>query len=349
MFYYDNIIPNSIKVASFISIYPAILRENTLFMTNNSPIQLIEHDLFKQRQITVQIKRDDLIHPIISGNKWRKLKYNLIHAKKNNKTSVLSFGGAYSNHIHALAFACYQQGLTSLGIIRGEAHYANNFTLTWAQRWGMKLIFVDRKTYKKRNQQDYLQQLQAQFPQSFIVPEGGSNELALPGMSEVIDELNQQTQFDSLLCPVGSGGTLAGLIMGDKNQHNLLGIAVLKQGMANKHYLEDEVKALLPASAKHYDNWRIEGNMHRGGYGKFTLQDLQRILAFSQQTNIPFEPIYSGKMVLALLDLIEQDYFPAGHKIVMLHTGGLQGLGGLSERQLINAKQWNLPPKAPNN
>jgi len=318
-------------------------------MMNNSPLQLINHPIFKFHRLTISIKRDDLIHPIISGNKWRKLKYNLIHAKNNNKSSVLSFGGAYSNHIHALAFACHQQGLASIGIIRGEPHYANNFTLSWAKYWGMKLIFVDRKTYKKRQQQDYLQQLQNQFPQSFIVPEGGSNKLALLGMSEVIDELalKQETEFDSLLCPVGSAGTLAGLIKGDSNQHNLIGIAVLKQGADNENYLRDEVIKLLPNNAKAHQNWHIENNMHRGGYGKFSASDLERIFAFSKATNIPFEPIYSGKMLLALLDLVEQGYFPAGHKIVMLHTGGLQGLGGLAEQKLINTKQWNVPPAAP--
>ncbi len=316
-------------------------------MTNNSPLQLINHPIFKFHRLTISIKRDDLIHPIISGNKWRKLKYNLIHAKNNHKSSVLSFGGAYSNHIHALAFACHQQSLASIGIIRGEPHYANNFTLSWAKYWGMKLIFVDRETYKKRHQQDYLQQLQNQFSQSFIVPEGGSNKLALLGMSEVIDELNQQTKFDSLLCPIGSAGTLAGLIQGDSNQHNLIGIAVLKQGADNKSYLRDEVIKLLPNNTKDYQNWHIENNMHRGGYAKFSASDLERIFAFSKATNIPFEPIYSGKMLLALLDLIEQGYFPAGHKIVMLHTGGLQGLGGLAERKLINTKQWGVPPQAP--
>lgn len=349
-FYYDNIIPNSIKVASFISIYSVILSnkaQKTIFMMNNSPLQLIKHSAFVQQKLMVYIKRDDLLHPIISGNKWRKLKYNLIHAKKNNKTNILSFGGAYSNHIHALAFACYQQGLASIGIIRGEPHYANNFTLSWAQHWGIKLVFVDRKTYKKRHHPDYLQQLQIQFPNSFIVPEGGSNTLALRGMSEVIDELNQQLEFDSLLCPVGSGGTLAGLVLGDAEQHNIIGVGVLKQGADNQDYLKNEVKALLPNRAKNYKNWHIENEMHRGGYAKFSVLDEKRILDFSNTTNIPFEPVYSGKMLLALLDLVEQGYFPAGHKIVMLHTGGLQGLGGLAERKLINAQQWHIPQQVP--
>jgi len=311
-----------------------------------SPLQPIEHSVFKKHQLTVHIKRDDLIHPIISGNKWRKLKFNLLYAKKSNKNQIITFGGAYSNHIHALAFACYQQQLNCIGIIRGEPHYANNFTLSWARHWGMKLIFVDRKTYQKRDQTDYLQQLQQQYPESFIIPEGGSNELALLGMAEVIEELNQQIDYDSLLCPVGSGGTLAGLVEKDKEQHNIIGVGVLKQGKENSHYLENEVNNLLSSAAKKYSNWTIATNMHRGGYGKFSHQDAERIHTFSRQCGIPFEPIYSGKMLLALLDLIAQGYFPANHRIVLLHTGGLQGLGGLAERKLIDERQWDVPAKA---
>jgi len=315
-------------------------------MTLHSPLQSISHPLFKHHQLTVSIKRDDLLHPIISGNKWRKLKHNLITAKKLNKTSIISFGGAYSNHIHALAFACYQQGLNSIGIIRGEPEYNNIFTLTWAQHWGMKLIFVDRHTYKKRQQLEYLQQLQQQYPDSFIVPEGGSNELALPGVAEICHELDNQTDYHTLMLPVGSGGTLAGLVLGDKGQHDLLGIGILKQGI-NKDYLANEVNSLLPNTARYFGNWQINGDFHRGGYGKFSPPDCTRIIEFMQHTNIPFEPVYSGKMLLACLDLIAQGYFVAGSKIVLLHTGGLQGLGGLAERKLITACQWSLPSAAP--
>jgi len=314
-------------------------------MNNFSPIHQIEHPLFHQYKLQVYIKRDDLLHPIISGNKWRKLKYNLKAAINENKNSILSFGGSYSNHIHALAFACYQQGLGSVGIIRGEQEYAHNFTLSWARHWGMKLEFVDRKTYRKRQQNQYIKELQQKFPQSFIVPEGGSNTLALSGVGDICSELQQQgITYDHLLLPVGSGGTLAGLIDSDKNQHNLLGIAVLKQGNSCANYLSTEVNKLLPQRAKHFSNWQILNNYHRGGYAKFSALDLERLREFISITNIPFEPVYSGKMILALLDLITQGYFQAYDKIMLLHTGGLQGLGGLAERKLINPLEWPLPP-----
>ncbi|WP_235282010.1 1-aminocyclopropane-1-carboxylate deaminase/D-cysteine desulfhydrase [Thalassotalea sp. ND16A] len=309
-----------------------------------SSLNKINYPAFSKHQVEVFIKRDDLIHPIISGNKWRKLKYNLKAAKEMGKTQILSFGGAYSNHIHALAYAGKINNLDAIGIIRGEPHYRNNFTLTWATHWGMTLEFVDRKTYKLRHNEEYLAQLQLQYPDAYIIPEGGSNHLALPGVGEVITELNEQLEYDYLLTPVGSGGTLAGLINADNNQHNLLGIAVLKQD----GYLADEVNLLLAAQASNLDNWKILNQFHRGGYGKYKTADAQRILQFSQQTGIPFEPVYSGKMLLAFLDLLEQGYFQAGAKIVLLHTGGLQGLGGMAERGLLNADEWPVPERAPN-
>ena len=308
-------------------------------MHDFSPVQDIHHPLFSAKNISVAIKRDDLIHPFISGNKWRKLKYNISAIKKLNSSGILSFGGSYSNHIHALAYACFHHKIPCVGIIRGEAEYANNFTLSCAKTWGMQLHFVDRKTYRRRNDEDYIAELQAQFPSYVIVPEGGSNHLALAGVGEVMTELNQQTQFDTLLAPVGSGGTIAGLIKADNNQHKLLGIAVLKQ----QGYLTQAVNDLLGSHSQQLTHWKILEQFHRGGYAKFSSTDVQRLLTFKQHCHIPFEPVYSGKMILALLDLVESGYFPAGHRVMLLHTGGLQGLAGLTERNLLAADDWPLP------
>lgn len=312
-------------------------------MTILSKLQSLHHPLFDQHQVHVEIKRDDIIHPIISGNKWRKLKYNLLHAKQEqNIHGVLSFGGCYSNHIHALAFACFEQKIPCVGIIRGEAEYADNFTLSWAKHWGMKLYFVDRKTYRRRHDTDYLTELQQQFPHYFIVPEGGTNELAIAGVSEVITELTQQTEFDTIITPVGSGGTLAGLIAGDelnRTTHKLLGVAVLK----NAEYLENEIKNLLPTTAITHDKWQLLTKFHRGGYAKFSPSDAERIAEFNQVTGVDFEPVYSGKMVLAFIDLLEQGYFSKGERIVLLHTGGMQGVGGMIERGILKEKDWPMP------
>jgi len=305
-----------------------------------SPLQKINHPLFEQYKVDVQVKRDDLLHDIISGNKWRKLKYNLKHLKDGNYQGALTFGGSYSNHLHAFAFACKQENIPCIGIIRGEEDYANNFTLSWARHCGMHCHFVDRKTYRRRFETAYISELNALYPSYFVIPEGGSNHLAIPGVAEIITELNQQTEFDSLMTPVGSGGTLAGLISGDStsnsHQHKILGVAVLKQA----EYLVNEVKELLLSKAESHDNWQILTEFHRGGYGKFTDIDVQRILDFNQQTGVTFEPIYSGKMILALLDLLKQGYFKAQERIVLLHTGGLQGLGGMIEQGRLKANDW---------
>lgn len=308
-----------------------------------SELATLQHPLFIKHKVHVQIKRDDQIHPIISGNKWRKLKYNLEYVKQTkNIKGILSFGGSYSNHIHALAFACFQQRIPCIGIIRGEVEYSNNFTLSWAKHWGMKLQFVDRKTYRRRYDNDYLDELQSELPHYFVVPEGGSNKQAISGVSEIMTELIEQTTFDTLITPVGSGGTLAGLIAGDEltgGTHKLLGIAVLK----STEYLTNEIKGLLPDTINKHNQWQLLHDFHRGGYAKFSQNDITRIMAFNDVTGVNFEPVYSGKMLLAFIDLLEQGYFSAGERIVLLHTGGMQGLGGMVERGLLNAEDWPVP------
>jgi 1-aminocyclopropane-1-carboxylate deaminase/D-cysteine desulfhydrase-like pyridoxal-dependent ACC family enzyme len=308
-----------------------------------SRIEKIEHPVFNKHALEVFIKRDDLIHPIISGNKWRKLAGNIAHVQSKNLKGIISFGGAYSNHIHALAFSCFQQNIPAIGIIRGEPHYQNNFTLSWARYWGMKLVFVDRKTYRQRHQPNYLDGIRAQHPGYFVIPEGGTNEYALTGVGEVISELNNQEPFDTLMVPVGSGGTFSGLIRADRNHHKLLGIAVLKES----DYLRKDIQQLVGDNDHHFTNWQLMGQFHRGGYAKFSSHDLERLKDFIHYTGIPFEPVYSGKMVLALLDLAGQGYFERNHRIMLIHTGGIQGLGGLAERNLIKATEWHLPSAPP--
>ncbi|AEB51706.1 ACC deaminase/D-cysteine desulfhydrase family protein [Aeromonas veronii B565] len=268
-------------------------------------------------------KRDDLIHPAISGNKWRKLKYHLLHAKEHGKRHLLSFGGAYSNHIHALAAAGSQSALRTTGIIRGEYDAVSNSTLRDARRWGMDLVFVDRQSYRRRQDPDWLAQFDA--PDTLIVPEGGSSPLAIPGVAELVGEVPFSP--DLWVLPCASGGTLAGLIAGKRDREQILAIAVLKGG----GFIADEVCRLHPAAAN-IPGWRIALDHHDGGYAKFSPALWQWVQDFSATTDLPLEPIYSGKAMWGLFRELAAGRIATGSKIVFIHTGGMQGLVGLREQ-----------------
>ncbi len=268
-------------------------------------------------------KRDDLIHPAISGNKWRKLKYHLLHAKEHGKRHLLSFGGAYSNHIHALAAAGCQSGLRTTGIIRGEYDAVSNSTLRDARHWGMDFVFVDRQSYRRRQDPDWLAQFDA--PDTLIMPEGGSSPLAIPGVAELVGEVPFSP--DLWVLPCASGGTLAGLIAGKQDREQILAIAVLKGG----GFIADEVCRLHPAAAN-IPGWRIALDHHDGGYAKFSPALWQWVQDFSADTGLPLEPIYSGKAMWGLFRELVAGRIAPGSKIVFIHTGGMQGLAGLREQ-----------------
>lgn len=288
-----------------------------------SPLHPIHHPLLDAHGVRLWCKRDDLIHPTISGNKWRKLKYHLQQAQAQGKTHLLSFGGAYSNHIHALAAAGLRSGLRTTGIIRGEAGIVSNSTLSAAKGWGMELIFVDRQSYRRRQDPDWLAQFAA--PDTLIVPEGGSSPLAIPGVAELVAEVPFSP--DLWVLPCASGGTLAGLIAGKREQEQILAIAVLKGGA----FIQDEVYRLHPAAAT-TPGWRIALEHHDGGYAKFSQAMWQWVQAFSAETGLPLEPIYSGKAMWGLFRELAAGRIPRGSEIVFIHTGGLQGLAGLREQ-----------------
>ena len=288
-----------------------------------SPLQRLHHPLLTRYDVELWCKRDDLIHPAISGNKWRKLKYHLLHAREHGKQHLLSFGGAYSNHIHALAAAGYQTGLRTTGIIRGEADAVSNTTLRDARRWGMDLVFVDRQSYRRRQDPDWLAQFDA--PDTLIVPEGGSSPLAIPGVAELVGEVPFSP--DLWVLPCASGGTLAGLIAGKRDREQILAIAVLKGG----DFIADEVCRLHPAAAS-IPGWRIALDHHDGGYAKFSPALWQWVEDFSAETGLPLEPIYSGKAMWGLFRELAAGRIAPGSKIVFIHTGGMQGLAGLREQ-----------------
>jgi len=295
-----------------------------------SPLQQVRLPLLQQHDVTLWIKRDDLLHPLVSGNKWRKLKYNLEHAAKQGYRGVLSFGGAYSNHIHALAAAAARARLSSVGIIRGEPGYAANPTLSDARRQGMHLEFVDRRHYHRRHDADFVDELERRYPGYWLVPEGGSNRLALPGVAELLAEI--QVDYDLLVTAVGSGGTLAGLIQGDRGGHRLWGIGVLKLPGST---LRARVSELLPPAERQWDNWELLDSYHHGGYARLTPELIVFVRDFVARTGIPIEPIYTGKMLYALITEIRTGHLD-GQRIIALHTGGLQGLRGLEQQGLFS-------------
>lgn len=297
----------------------------------NSPLQSISHPLCTKHGIKLSIKRDDLIHPTLSGNKWRKLKFTLAHAQDNEYQQLVSFGGAYSNHIHALAFAGKLHGFKTHGIIRGE-YDPQNPTIVDAKSAGMTLDFISRAQYRLRYSEQYLAEIQSRFSKALIIPEGGTNQFALAGVAEIIDEI-QSDNVDYICTPCGSGGTTAGLLS-HHNDINVVSVPVLK----NAEYLQNEIATLVGMPLSKLKLQFIQG-YHFGGYGKTTPQLLEFITQFFNHSRIMLEPIYSGKMVYAIFDLIAQGHFPQGSHVVLLHTGGLQGLNGLIQRKKL-PEQW---------
>jgi 1-aminocyclopropane-1-carboxylate deaminase len=267
------------------------------------------------------MKREDLIHPIVSGNKWRKLKYNLAEAKKEGHQTILSFGGAYSNHIHALALAAQEAGLKSIGIIRGEKTEPLNSTLSYAQSCGMELYFISREEYRRKNEEPFLNSLREKFGNFYLVPEGGSNVLGVKGCMEILPEI--EMFYDVVCLPCGTGTTMAGIVASLPEGKKAIGFPVLKGG----DFLYKEIDLLLgDFILYHHDSWQLEGRYHFGGYGKWNEELMQFIQGFKTLYGIQLEQIYTGKMMYGLMDMIRNDFFEKGTRIVAIHTGGVQGL-----------------------
>lgn len=301
----------------------------TLDRLPESPLQTIHHPLLKQHNITLVVKRDDLLHPLIQGNKWRKLKYNLLHMQQSGVSELVTFGGAFSNHLYATAMACKTFAITGHAIIRGPQLDENNPTIKMARACGLSLHPVTRIEYRQRHQPDYLNTLQHQFPDAFIIPEGGSNSLALNGVKELAQQLPKS---DYVMTAVGSGGTLAGLAQGLTPETQLIGVAVLK----GAEYLAAEIRTML--DGKESAAWHLEHDFHHGGYAKVTPELLQFCHTMKQHYRLPLEPIYTGKLFYALFSLVAQGQFPSGATITAIHTGGLQGLDGLRYMNSMNVR-----------
>ncbi|HQV78956.1 MAG: 1-aminocyclopropane-1-carboxylate deaminase/D-cysteine desulfhydrase [Chitinophagales bacterium] len=274
-----------------------------------SPIQKIENELTRKFQINLFIKRDDLIHKDIPGNKWRKLKYNLEQAKIENKNTILTFGGAYSNHITATAAAGKYLGFDTIGIIRGEAYLPLNKSLQFAKDCGMHLLYLDRENYKHKNFQQVLPNDMAPY---YLIPEGGSNELALKGCAEIVVEI--EIDFDFIASACGTATTIAGIATALKSHQTALGFAVLKHENLNQ-----EINEKFPFINTNI----IFHEAHFGAYAKINPSLIQFIKNFYQEQLILLDYVYTGKMMFRLFELMNENYFPKNSTIVVLHTGGV--------------------------
>lgn len=291
--------------------------------------------ILQEKEVRLYVKREDLLHPLISGNKYRKLKYNLQAAKDQGKTTLLTFGGAYSNHILATAAAGKEHGFTTVGVIRGEELGINlektlqqNTTLRQAHQLGMEFLFVSRAAYQQKKEIKFLESLQAKYPNSYVIPEGGTNALAIKGCEEILTK--QDALFTHVACAMGTGGTVTGIINSVQKHQQVLVFPALKG-----NWVVDEINSLKPQQ----NNWQVVSDHHFGGYGKFTEELVTFINQFKTDTNIPLDPIYTGKLLFGLLQEIEQERFKKGDNILAIHTGGLQGIAGAN--QLL--KQKNKP------
>lgn len=296
-----------------------------------SPLQALKDSLFEEKQVQVFLKRDDLLHPEFGGNKWRKLKYNLIAAKESGHKKLLTFGGAWSNHLYALAAAGKQYGFTTIGIVRGEKQEPLNHTLSFAASQGMQLHFVSRENYRRKNDPDFLEAMRKKFGDCYMLPEGGTNWFAVKGCAEIPGELD--IAYDYLCCSCGTGGTLAGLIAGSATSCAIIGFSALK----GLYDLEKRIESLLNGyTAQHLPAWHVNHDYHFGGYAKLTTPLRAFIDDFNLQHNILLDPVYTGKMMAGIYDLLRKDFFKKDSTIIALHTGGLQGWNGYPENISFN-------------
>ncbi|NHE56968.1 1-aminocyclopropane-1-carboxylate deaminase/D-cysteine desulfhydrase [Cyclobacterium plantarum] len=288
--------------------------------------QTLQLPLLGEKQIQVVVKRLDLLHPLIQGNKHYKLLHNIRAAKERGYAKILTFGGAFSNHIHATAISAAQNGLQSIGLIRGEIPRPLNPTLSDAENQGMQLYPMPRTDYRGKQSPLVLEQLRLKFGEVYIIPEGGTNALAIKGSREILDP--EDKLMDVVAVPIGTGGTFAGLLASASTNQQVLGFSALKGA-----FIHQEISKLLEDQQINPScSWDIHTTYHFGGYGKFKPELIAFIKEIKETCGLPLEPLYTGKMLYGLMDLIRNDAFHKGTRILLIHTGGLQGIRGFNQR-----------------
>ncbi|WP_375558706.1 1-aminocyclopropane-1-carboxylate deaminase/D-cysteine desulfhydrase [Bernardetia sp. OM2101] len=309
----------------------------SLFSSFLSPIFISDwkNEVFEDKKLTIKVLRLDAEHQHIGGNKLYKLYYNLLEAKKQNKTKILTFGGAYSNHLRATAFAAKELKLESIAIIRGEEHQNLNPVLTFCKQQNMQLHYISRTDYREKKNVDFIEKLKQQFGDFYLIPEGGSNALALKGTSHITKIAYDlvEKNIDYFALAIGTGGTAAGILNGmqeinnEKQKTKVLAISALKGG----DFLRNDIEMLLndfygnndERTERAMQNLILETNFHEGGYAKKSERLIHFITDFNQQNNFQIEPIYTGKAFFAVYNLAKDNFFEKGATIVLIHTGGI--------------------------
>ncbi|MGY5352476.1 1-aminocyclopropane-1-carboxylate deaminase/D-cysteine desulfhydrase [Wenyingzhuangia sp. IMCC45533] len=299
--------------------------------SKNIQIQL---PILQEKGLELYVKREDLLHPYISGNKYRKLKYNIIQAKAMSTRCLVTFGGAYSNHILATAAAGKEYGFKTVGIIRGEElgedlrkTLSQNPTLKQSFELGMEFKFVSRKEYQHKKEEEFIEKIIKEYPESYIIPEGGTNELAIKGCEEILT--NEDREFSHIACAMGTGGTVTGIINSSNKNQQVLVFPALKGD-----WIKDEINNLQPNK----QNWHIVSDYHFKGYGKVSDELVNFINQFKEDTDIPLDPIYTGKMMFGVLEMIKNNQFVKGSSVLAIHTGGLQGIQGINTQLKLKNK-----------
>jgi len=304
---------------------------NEVFITKNQQIHL---PILEENKIDLFIKREDLIHPFVSGNKFRKLKYNLKEAQKFKKKSLLTFGGAFSNHIVATAIAGKLMGFRTFGIIRGQELGTNltktlkeNATLREAHANGMTFQFISREVYRQKSSSDFIEAMKRKWGNFYLIPEGGTNSLAISGCEEILTK--EDSKFDYICSSVGTGGTISGLINSAKKHQKTIGFSALKGS-----FLKNEINQFVKTNK----NWSLQNEYHFGGYAKYNEALIRFINTFKKETTVQLDPIYTGKMMFGIFDLLKKDKFKKGCKILAIHTGGIQGIEGFNQKLISKNK-----------
>lgn len=298
-----------------------------------SSLELLDYELFNSFGVKCYIKRDDQIHPEISGNKWRKLSLNIEKYKQSKYEALLTFGGAYSNHIHATAALGRDMEIPTIGIIRGEElTQDSNATLKAAAEAGMQLVFVSREEYSWRYERDYKELLRRKYGNVLVIEEGGANYLGVIGCTAIVSEIDINPDY--YILPSGTGTTAAGVLMGVDEQ-KVISVPVFKKG----DFIRDEIANLLLISglgelevSEKLNDLHLATNYAFGGYGKFNQTLIDFINQVYTETGLKLDQIYTGKMFYALCDMVKSGEIPSGSTVVAIHTGGLQGTSSIANQ-----------------